>query len=279
MIQIGKMNTLKILRSTPYGLFLEAEEGLDVLLPKRYTPANSDIGADVEVFIHNDSEDRLIASLDIPYVMVGEFASLRVKAVERMGAFLDWGLSKDLFLPFGEQTGAPLRVGQSVVVAVYLDSSDRIAASMRLQRHLSKEAAPYNKGDKVMGLVAEQTDLGFKCILGNLYSGLLYKNEVFRRIEIGQRIEVFIKEIRTDGKIDLSIDEGTPGYKQQDSLGEAIVEMLKRKGGFLAITDKTDPETIYNLFGVSKKKFKIGLGGLYKKRLIEISDDGIRLLK
>ena len=279
MIQIGKMNTLKILRSTPYGLFLEAEEGLDVLLPKRYTPANSDIGADVEVFIHNDSEDRLIASLDIPYVMVGEFASLRVKAVERMGAFLDWGLSKDLFLPFGEQTGAPLRVGQSVVVAVYLDSSDRIAASMRLQRHLSKEAAPYNKGDKVMGLVAEQTDLGFKCILGNLYSGLLYKNEVFRRLEIGQRIEVFIKEIRTDGKIDLSIDEGNPGYKQQDSLGEAIVEMLKRKGGFLAITDKTDPETIYNLFGVSKKKFKIGLGGLYKKRLIEISDDGIRLLK
>ncbi len=279
MIQIGKMNTLKILRSTPYGLFLEAEEGVDVLLPKRFTPANSDIGAEVEVFIHNDSEDRLIASLDIPYVMVGEFASLRVKAVERMGAFLDWGLSKDLFLPFGEQTGAPLRVGQSVVVAVYLDSSGRIASSMRLQRHLSKEAAPYNKGDKVMGLVAEQTDLGFKCILGNLYSGLLYKNEVFRRLEIGQRIEVFIKEIRTDGKIDLSIDEGNPGYKQQDSLGEAIVEMLKRKGGFLAITDKTDPETIYNLFGVSKKKFKIGLGGLYKKRLIEISDDGIRLLK
>lgn len=279
MIQIGKMNTLKILRSTPYGLFLEAEEGLDVLLPKRYTPANSEVGAEVEVFVHNDSEDRLIASLDIPYVMVGEFASLRVKAVERMGAFLDWGLSKDLFLPFGEQTGAPLKVGQSVVVAVYLDSSDRIAASMRLNRHLSKDAAPYNKGDKVMGLVAELTDLGYKCILGNLYSGLLYKNEVFRKIEIGQRIEVFIKEIRADGKIDLSIDEGTPGYKQQDSLGEAILEMLKRKGGFLAITDKTDPETIYNLFGVSKKKFKIGLGGLYKKRLIDISDDGIRLLK
>lgn len=279
MIQIGKMNTLKILRSTPYGLFLEAEEGLDVLLPKRYTPANSDIGAEVEVFVHNDSEDRLIASLDIPYVMVGEFASLRVKAVERMGAFLDWGLSKDLFLPFGEQTGPNLRVGESVVVAVYLDSSDRIAASMRLNRHLSKESAPYNKGDKVIGLVAELTDLGYKCILGNLYSGLLYKNEVFRKIEIGQRIEVFIKEIRADGKIDLSINEDIPGYKQQDSLGEAILEMLKRKGGFLAITDKTDPETIYNLFGVSKKKFKMGLGGLYKKRLVEISDDGIRLLK
>lgn len=276
MIQIGKLNKLKILRNTPYGLFLGSEDGEEVLLPKRFVPDNSEIGSELEVFIHSDSEDRMVASLEMPYATVGQFAKLRVKSIERIGAFLDWGLSKDLFLPNMEQAGE-LRVGDTVVVYLYLDRADRIAASMRLNRYLSKDKPELEKGAKVEALIISVTDLGYKAIVNNQFSGLLFKNEVFRRLELGLKVEAYVKEVRADNKIDLSLD-AAPGYKQQDDLGEAILSLLKRKGGYLAITDKTDPEVIYSLFGVSKKKFKIGLGGLYKKRLIAISDDGIRLI-
>jgi hypothetical protein len=276
MIQIGALNTLKVLKHTDFGAFLEGGDGKEILLPRRYVPDDLEVDAEIEVFIYFDSEDRMVATTEKPLAMVGQFALLKVVSTSAVGAFLDWGLPKDLLLPFAEQNRPP-RVGQDVAVFIYIDKSDRIAASMRLDRHIDKEVGDYKEQQKVDLFIVGKTDLGFKAIINGRHVGVIYKNEVFQDLSYGQRLPGYIKKVRDDGKIDLMLQ--TTGHKGAADLGEKILDLLKNEGGFLGITDKTEPAEIYDLFGVSKKKFKMAVGGLYKKRLITVSDEGIRLTK
>lgn len=275
MVEIGQVNKLKVVKKMEYGVFLDGGSDGEILLPARYQPTVCEVGDELEVFVCFDSEDRLVAMTEMPFAMVGTFGLLKVKSIERVGAFLDWGLPKDLLLPFSEQT-RDLKIGQNVLVYLYLDKSDRISSSMRLDRFLSKEPGNYEAGQSVDLLIAAKTDLGYKAVINGLHWGMLYGNEVFQQLDYGQRLKGFIKQVRDDGKIDLRLDQA--GHKATADIGEKILELLKAKGGFLPITDKTDPDAIYDLFGVSKKKFKIALGGLYKQRLISVHEDGIRLV-
>ncbi len=274
-VLIGNNNNLEVIEQTENGFYLEGFDDGDILLPKKYATADLKIGDRLDVFVYLDSEDRLIATTEKPLAEVGDFACLEVVSIEKVGAFLNWGLTKDLFLPYREQT-RDIRVGDNVVVAVYIDSSGRIAASMRVQKFLSEKKAQYVDGQKVELFISAKTDLGYKAIINNEHIGVLYANEVFQNLNHGQRISGYIKKMRDDGKIDLILQP--PGNLGAEDLGQKILDLLKKENGFLKITDKTDPEKIYELFGVSKKKFKMALGGLYKKRLISISDDGVRLL-
>ncbi len=274
MIEIGRFNKLKVVKKVEFGVFLDGEEDGEILLPHRSAPENCEVGDELEVFIYRDSEDRLVATTEIPFAQLGEFANLRVKALEKVGAFLDWGLPKDLLLPFSEQT-RELRIGQYALVFLYLDKSDRICGSMRLDRYIDKTPGNYEAEQEVDLIVAARTDLGFKALVNGRHWGMLYSNEVFTSLEIGQRTKGYIKSVRPDGKIDLSLQKF--GHKGSDDIGEKILALLKARGGHLEINDKTAADTIYQLFGVSKKKFKMALGGLYKKRIVTIDDSGIRL--
>lgn len=217
-------------------------------------------------------------NLETPPMQLGEFALLEVVAVENIGAFLDWGQPKDLFLPFAEQEGR-VEVGEEIIIYTYLDKAERVTASMRLNRNKAKFEMKYNAGDTVDLLIAAKTDLGFKAIIDNKHMGLLFKNEVFQELHYGQKVKGFIKALRPDGKVDLSLQSGAIGHKAAAGIDDKILELLNAKGGFLPIHDKTPSEYIHGLFGVSKKKYKIALGALYKKRLITVDDDGIRLVK
>ncbi|MGZ5278335.1 MAG: CvfB family protein [Pseudobdellovibrionaceae bacterium] len=274
-VQIGQTQMLRILEIIDRGAYLDGGADGQILLPIRYLPETAEVGQDLDVFIYLDSDDRLIATTEKPYARLGEFALLQVVAVESVGAFLDWGLPKDLFLPFAEQTKS-LREGQDVLVFPYLDNSGRLAASMRLERNMSKEPATYKESEAVQLIIAFKTDLGFKAIINGKHWGVLYSNEVFQPLHYGQEVSGFIKKIREDGKIDLGLQR--TGHQAGEDIAPKILEMLKEKGGFLEINDKTSAQIIYDLFGVSKKKYKIALGGLYKKRLIKVEDDGIRLV-
>ncbi|RKX45231.1 MAG: GntR family transcriptional regulator [Verrucomicrobia bacterium] len=277
MVEIGKMNTLQVLRSTDFGLFLDGGELGDVLLPKRYVSSEWKPGDSVEVFIMLDSEDRLTATTQKPYAMVDEFANLRVVSVTGIGAFLDWGLPKDLLVPFREQK-IKMREGQSYMVRIYLDhASNRLVASSKLDKFLDKTAAAYEATEKVDLLICAKTDLGYKTIINGAHWGVIFHNEVFQSLERGQRIEGFIKQIRDDGKIDLCLHK--PGYEKVTDLTEVILNHIKQQGGCMPITGKSSPEEIYELFGVSKKTYKQAIGALYKKRLIEFTDIGTKLVQ
>lgn len=279
MVQIGKINSLKILKFVEFGLYLDAGDGNELLLPKRDIeglPEGSDVGHVVDVFVCYDSEDRLIATTLKPKASVGEFAVLEVVATEPIGAFLDWGLAKDLFLPFAEQN-RDVKVGYEIIVYIYLDKSNRISASMRIEKNLDKVPAQFKVDQSVDLLIFGKTDLGYKAIINGQNLGMLFHNDVFQPLSYAQKISGFIKNVRDDGKIDLSLTRS--GHKGAAEVGPKILELLKEKGGFVAINDKTSAETIYDLFGVSKKKYKIALGGLYKSRLIKVSEDGIYLLE
>lgn len=212
-----------------------------------------------------------------PVAWIGEYALLEVASVQEVGAFLKWGLEKDLFLPHSEQT-RPIHEGQKVIVFIYLDKAERLTGSMRLEKHVSPEPARYEEGQEVQLLIAARTDLGFKAIINQKHWGLLYRSEVFQELQYGQEIKGYIKQIRDDGKIDLILQQA--GHKAaQDEIGPRILEALRKNKGFLPLNDKTSPEKIYELFGVSKKKYKVALGGLYKKRLIRLTDDGVYLVE
>lgn len=206
---------------------------------------------------------------------VGEFAILRVVSLEPVGAFLDWGLPKDLFLPFREQT-RELQIGHEIIVYIYTDNTGRSASSMRIEKFLDKDTSVYRVEQKVELLIFGQTDLGYKAIINGKHLGMLYKNEVFQDIRYADQLTGYIKKVREDGKIDLILQPF--GSKGADDLGQKILDLLKEKGGFLPLTEKTPPDTIYELFGVSKKKYKMALGGIYKKKLITIESDGIKLI-
>jgi predicted RNA-binding protein (virulence factor B family) len=276
MVEIGKMNALQVVRGSDFGLLLDGDELGEILMPKRYVSNDWKPGDTVEVFIMLDSEDRLTATTLKPHAMVGEFARLRVVSVTPVGVFLDWGLPKDLLVPFREQQ-TTMREGLSYVVRIYLDqASNRIAASSKLDKFLDKTKATYATGEKVDLMIGAMTDLGYKAIVDGAHSGMLFHSEVFQPLERGQRIEGFIKQIRPDGKIDLCLHK--PGYEKVADLTDIILDYIKGQGGFMPVTDKNPPDEIYDLFGVSKKTYKKAIGALYKKRLITFEKNGTRLV-
>ena len=215
-------------------------------------------------------------SQDALPVKIGQFAILRVVSLENVGAFLDWGLPKDLLLPFREQT-RDVRVGEEIVVFVYEDNTQRPCSSMRIEKFLDKETAPYKDGEKVDLIIFGESDLGFKAIINQKHLGMLFKNEIFQDIRYTDQLTGYIKKVRDDKKIDLILQP--LGSFGAEDLGQQILNLLSEKDGFLPLTDKTPPNVIYNMFGVSKKKYKMALGGIYKKKLITIDDTGIRLIK
>ena len=277
MATIGRLNRLRVVRDAPPGFYLDGHEQGEILLPRRYIPAKLKPGDELEVFVYRDSEDRLVATTETPRAMVGEFACLEVVGINRdVGAFLDWGLAKDLLLPFREQE-KPLRRGEKVVVAIYIDEkTDRIAASMRLQRHLSKQLPLYKPRERVELLITAKTPLGYNAIVENTHLGLIYHDTVTVPLELGQQVQGFVRAIRPGGKIDLSLDAS--GYKRVAPLQVQIVEALKRHGGRADFDDDTSAESIRETFGVSKKAFKQALGALYKMRRIRFTRPGIELL-
>lgn len=278
-IQIGQYNTLTVIKAVDFGLYLDGgnpnDEGWgEILLPARYVPADTNVGDEINVFVYFDSEDRIIATTEKPKACVGEFAYLRAVDVNAAGAFLDWGLPKDLLVPYVQQA-KKMRQGAYYVVYVYQDDeSERVTASAKLSRYLDKTPPAYPRGEKLSGLIMAKTDLGYKVIIENQHSGMLYHNEVFTTLNIGQRVNVFIQKIRDDGKIDLRLERP----KQQSSeLEQRILDKLAANNGILRLSDKTPPEEIYRVFSVSKKHFKRAISHLYKQRLIVVEADFITL--
>jgi uncharacterized protein len=279
MATIGKRNQLKIVREASPGLYLDDGEGGEILLPGRYIPKGSKPGDVLDVFVYLDSEDRPVATTETPLAMAGDFAALRVVSVnERVGAFLDWGLMKDLLLPFREQVG-PVYEGEKVVVYIYLDEkSTRLVASMRLNKHLCKGKAPYKNGEEVSLLITSKTPLGYNVIVENQYGGLLYHSNLAGPLEIGKKMKGFVHSIRPDFKIDLRLDAS--GYKERVApLKEQILLALKAGGGRFDFDIKSSPEKIRNAFGVSKNTFKEALSGLYKDRVVVFRNGGTELVK
>jgi uncharacterized protein len=278
MATIGRRNSLKIIREAPPGLYLDGGELGEILLPKKYIPHDIKPKDLLNVFVYLDSEDRLVATTETPLAEVGEFAALTVVGVNRnVGAFLNWGLAKDLLLPFREQTKPP-RIGQKIVVFIVLDpTSRRIVASARLNRHLSLEEPEYQPGQSVNLLIVNKTPLGYNAIIENAHRGLLYGDRTNAPLEIGQRIKGYVRSVREGGKIDLTLDP--PGaYKQVPSITAQIVDALEKNGGKLNFDDSTEPEEIRATFNVSKNTFKRALSSLYKKRRIRFTNPGIELV-
>ena len=275
MALIGRYNSLQVVKHTDFGLYLDGGADGEILLPKRYIPKDtpSEVEDWLNVFIYLDSDDKLIATTEKPKVQVGEFASLKVLEINSIGIFLDWGLSKDLLLPYSEEKRS-LEAGQYCVVHVYLDKhTRRITATARLDRYLDVRPAAYQVGQAVDLLVAEATDMGFKAIINNQHWGLIHKNEVFKFLRSGMREKGFIKELRADGKISLSLQP--VGQEAANSLHEKILQQLQANGGTLAVSDKSPPEVISGLCGVSKGNFKKAIGALYKQGQIVIHADRI----
>jgi predicted RNA-binding protein (virulence factor B family) len=276
MAQIGRLASLTVTRIATPGVFLDGGHLGEILMPGRYVPQGTLPGEAFTVFIHLDSEDRIVATPETPHVQVGEFAPLRVVSINaRVGAFLDWGLTKDLLLPMREQARR-VNVGEWVVAHVFLDEkSNRVVATTRLNRHLNLSQPRYQEGQSVNLLVYDETELGFKCIVENAHSGLLYHTDLAAPLPIGQKLTGYIRTVRPDGKIDLSLDRA--GYHRVLPLTDKILAELITKGGPLPYGDKTAPEEIREVFGVSKKVFKQAIGSLFRDRLIVIEDTSIRI--
>ncbi len=276
MVEIGKINNLQVVKSLDHGIYLDGGDLGEILMPSRYVPEDCEVGDALEVFIYLDSADLLLATTEKPYVMVGECAYLKVVDVNQAGAFLDWGLPKDLLVPYSEQIN-PMEVGKSYTVLVFLDeNTDRIAATQKLDSRLSEEAQYFKPEQAVDLLIFGNTDLGYKAIINNTHIGLIYKNEVFQPLTHGEKLKGYIKTIRPDRKIDLCLQ--LPGKDALDDLSSRIIDHLKNNDGISTLTDKSSPEDIYENFGVSKKNYKKAIGTLYKKRLIRIEKDKITLL-
>lgn len=275
-IKLGEYNLLEVVKEVDFGVYLDGSEDGEILLPTRYVPQGCKPGDVLNVFIYLDMDERLIATTLQPYVKVGEFACLEVAWVNQYGAFLDWGLMKDLFVPFREQKMKMLK-GNSYVVYVHLDEdSYRIVASAKVEKYLSKDMPEYNAGDEVEVLVWQKTDLGFKVIVDNKFGGMIFKNEIFTDVRTGMKMTAYIKQVRPDGKIDLELQKG--GVKKVEDFADTLLEYIRSNGGSTPLNDKTEADVIYNTFGVSKKTFKKAVGDLYKKRLVVLEgEQGIRL--
>lgn len=274
MASIGQRNALQVIREATPGFYLDGENLGEILLPRRYIPENTGPGDYVLVFVHRDSEDRLVATTEIPLVRVGEFAHLKVvSANPQVGAFLDWGLAKDLLLPIREQARR-VAVGEFVVAYVFLDEqSGRIVATTRLDAHLDLTPPHYEEGQPVSLLIAAETPLGYKAIVENAHGGLLFKTDLGSLPAIGQTLDGYVRTLRSDGKIDLSLDPA--GYARVRPLTQQILEALRKNNGRLKMNDASSPEEIREKFSTSKKAFKQALGALYRERLIRLTDSGI----
>jgi predicted RNA-binding protein (virulence factor B family) len=277
VVKIGRMNKLSIKRELEYVVHLDGGEAGEITLPNKYVPENSCIGDEVEVFVYMDKDDRLRAIGEKPYATVGQFAKLRVAAISSSGAYLDWGLQKDLLVPKREQL-VKMVEGKSYVVFVFLDDkTKRIAASSKLDKFLGFEPPNYAEGDKVDLLICEKTDLGFKAIVDNLHWGVIYKNEIFQKLHVGLQLKGYIKKVRDDLKIDLRL-QGS-GQKGVGDVTQNILNIINESGGSISITDKSPPDEISAMFGISKKLFKKAIGALYKRSLISIEPDCIKTVK
>ena len=274
-IELGKFNQLEVVKEDDFGLYLDGGEEGEILLPTRYVPEGCQVGDMLNVFLYLDIDERLIATTLTPLVQVGQFACLEVAWVNQFGAFLNWGLMKDLFVPFSEQK-MKMQVGRKYVIHAHLDDeSYRIVASAKVERYLSKDIPDYAPGTEVDILIWQKTDLGFKAIIDNKHSGLLYENEIFCTLETGMQMRAFVKQVREDGKVDLILQK--PGFEKIDDFSKTLLDYIKEHGGRIHLNDKSPAEDIYDTFGVSKKTFKKGVGDLYKKRLISLQENGITL--
>lgn len=274
---VGKYANLEVGEILPMGALLIAGDFGNILLPNKQVPENCQVGDVIKVFIYLDSEDRVIATCQRPRATVGQVANLKVADVNDMGAFLDWGLAKDLFLPFSEQKKR-LEVDQSCIVYVHMDNTDRIIATTRLNRFIKDEVAviydTYNPGDKVRILIAARTDLGYKAVVDNKYWGLIHHSDIRQAIRVGQKVDAYIRKVRDDKRIDLSLQP--IGYQKVGGLSDQIMQKVEEGNGFLALSDKSPAELIEMHFGVSKRAFKMAIGKLYKERKIVIESKGIR---
>lgn len=275
MVEIGRYNILTVVKIVDFGVYLDGGERGEILMPKEYVPVNCSPDDEVKVFVYFDSEDRIVATTEEPAVMVGEFAWLKVVAVSKVGAFLDWGLRKDLLVPFREQR-EPMAEGRSYLVYAYVDkASDRIVASTKIDKFLDQVYPEYEPNEEVELLIVRKTDLGYAVIINNAHWGLIYDNEIFQSIKIGQKLKGYVKAVREDDKIDISLQPS--GYGKIEGLAGIILEKLKDYDGVLDLSDKSDPAEIYRIFGCSKKNYKKALGTLFRQGLIELGDTEVRL--
>ncbi len=274
MIELGKKQVLKVVRKVDFGVYLSEEQGAEekVLLPKKQVPEGTDTGSEIEVFIYRDSDDRLIATTNEPLIMLGDVRRLTVKDVGKIGAFMDWGLEKDVLLPFKEQT-RKVSKGDDVLCAMYVDKSGRLCVTMNVYRYLLNES-PYHKDDKVMGTVYEMSDnFGAFVAVDDIYSGLIPKKELYGNINIGDSVSARVVSVKEDGRLNLSLRE--KAYLQMDTDAEKLLEMLGSNGGRIPFTDKAAPELIREKTGMSKNEFKRAVGRLLKEGKIEIKADSI----
>lgn len=275
MIKLGDYNTLTVVKEVDFGIYLDGGDEGEILMPKRYVPEGIKPGDQIETFVYLDNEERPVATTERPLAKVGDFAYLEVAWVNEYGAFLKWGLMKDLFCPFREQKKR-MEIGESYIVHVHLDDdSYRIMASAKIERYFDERAPMFRHGQEVDLLVWQKTEMGFKVIINNCYPGLVYEDQVFRYIHTGDRTKGYINTVRPDGKVDVTLQP--TGRQQTLDFSEELLQYLKDHGGHCDLGDKSDAEDIKHRFHVSKKTFKRAVGDLYKRRLITIADDGLRL--
>ncbi|MCF0073075.1 S1-like domain-containing RNA-binding protein [Dyadobacter sp. CY261] len=277
MLFIGKYNYLTIERVTSVGMFLSDVEGEEVLLPNQYITDDMQVGDQIKVFVYLDSEDRPVATTQTPKIIRNEFAFLEVKDVSEYGAFLDWGLIKDLFVPFREQP-KPMEIGEWHVVFLYMDQkTQRLLASAKIDKFLESDRLTVQEGEEVDLIVWQKTDLGYNVVVNQYHKGLIYANEVFQPLEIGDSLKGYVKKVRDENKLDISLQK--TGYEVVEPVAKQIMEEVKNGKGFLGLSDKSSPEEIYQKLKISKKIFKKAIGGLYRQGIIKIADDGIYLIE
>lgn len=276
MVKIGRYNTLQVVRNVDFGAYLADEDGTEILLPARYIAELLHPGQQLEVFVYKDNEGRLICTTEHPFAQVGEFAYLQVNDVNRMGAFLDWGLMKQLLVPFSEQH---MKLSRGMVVPVYVyldDASQRVVASAKIEKFLGNTLPRYRTGHRVKALVYKHTDTGYKAIVDNLFHGIFYENELYSTLVIGETVTAYVNRVRPDGKIDLLLHGGKDG--RIDTLAETITARLRQEpGNTLPLGDDSSPEEIQAEFGCSKKDFKKALGNLYRKGIVTLQPGVIKL--
>lgn len=277
MVQLGKYNRLTVVKEVDFGIYLDGGDDLEILMPGKYVPEGTKVGDELRCFVYQDSEARLIATTERPYATVGEFASLKINSVNAVGAFADWGTSKELLIPHREQN-VKMEEGHRYIVYIYIDTvSGRIVGTAKVDKYLDNVPPQYQENEEVDALVWKPTPLGYKVIINNKHTGLIYKNQIFQPVHVGEHLRAWVKGIREDDKIDLMLQP--MGYRNViDSVEAMILKGLHNNDGFLPLTDKTDPEVIADKLQCSKKNFKKAVGALYKKGRIKIEDEGIRLL-
>jgi uncharacterized protein len=275
MVKTGDYNTLRVLRKVDFGVYLDDGEA-GILLPKRYVPEGLNEGDDIDVFVYHDGEDRLIATTDKPFGVVGDILKMKAVSVTEQGAFMEWGIMKDLFVPKSKQIQGMLPKGEYLVKIYRDDQTGRAAASERVEEFLHNDVITVKEGDEVDLIVLRRTDIGYLMIVNNVHTGVLHMNEVFRTIGVGDKFKGFVKKVTHDNKID--VVAGKMGYSRVEGEAEKVLRLLKENNGYLPYHDKSDPEEIYLFFGMSKKTFKMTTGNLYRERKISFEEGGIRLI-